>query len=129
MNHVEFKEAVRIMRQAQKHYFYLKADDPNKQAAKEAMRSKELPVWGEVERVMNLRNPGQTPKNDKEEFFLIVADLVKAHKIWIRTRYSTDRDFARQLEHKVDVWIKADDERIKEQREREYAKLQTSLFP
>lgn len=128
MNHKEFKQAVRTMRQAQKQYFLLPADNPVKEKAKESMRQAELPVWGEVDRVSAIRPQGRMPKSEQEEFFLLVADLVAAHRSWIRSRYTTDRDFARQLERKVDVWLQEDDRRIKEEKERELAKRQTRLF-
>lgn len=133
MNAQEFEQAVRELRKRQKRYFACRKDNPDKEQRKLLMREKETEVREVVEKVMAIRPRGKMVENEREQFFLDVAEMLRLQKIWIRNGGGGGwmMNPACEMEAKVDRQLAAWDEERKEEarkRNEELLKNQTSLF-
>lgn len=132
MNAQEFETAVRELRQVQRRFFRCKKDDPDREKSKMLMREKETEVREVVEKVMAIRPKGKKVENEREQFFLDVAEMLRKQKEWMMQgggRWYMNP--ARDAEQKVDKQLVKWDEKKKEEekaRRAELMKNQTSLF-
>ena len=132
MNAIEFEAAVRELRQVQRRFFRCKKDDPDREKSKMLMREKETEVREVVEKVMVIRPRGKKVENEREQFFLDVAEMLRKQKEWMMQGgghwYMNP---AKDAESTVDKQLTKWDERRKEEektRQAELLKNQTSLF-
>lgn len=132
MNAQEFETAVRELRQVQRRFFRCKKDDPDREKSKMLMREKETEVREVVERVMAIRPRGKRVDNEREQFFLDVAEMLSRQKEWMKQGGGQwYMNPAKDTELKVDKQLTKWDERKKEEekaRRAELMKNQTSLF-
>lgn len=132
MNAQEFEKEVRELRQRQRRFFHCRKDDPDRPKALELMRSQEKLLLPVIEAVMALRPIGKKAGSDREEFFLLVADMMRKQKEWVRQGGgSWQMSPARETERLVDKWLSRwDEERKAEERQRkeELARRQPKLF-
>lgn len=132
MNAIEFETAVRELRQVQRRFFRCKKDDPDREKSKMLMREKETEVREVVEKVMAIRPRGKNVENEREQFFLDVAEMLRKQKEWMMQgggRWYMNP--ANDAESTVDKQLTKWDERRKEEekaRQAELLKKQTSLF-
>lgn len=132
MNAQEFEQAVRELRKRQKRYFACRKDSPDKEQCKLLMREKETEVREVVEKVMAIRPKGKMVENEREQFFLDVAEMLRKQKEWMMQgggRWYMNP--ANDAESTVDKQLTKWDERRKEEekaRQAELLKNQTSLF-
>lgn len=132
MNALEFEKEVRELRHRQRAFFHYRKDDPSREKAKMLMREKESVVREVVEKVMAIRPRGKRVDNEREQFFLDVAEMLRKQKEWMmQGGGSWMMNPAREMEAKVDRQLAAwDEQRKKEKKDRqaELLKKQTSLF-
>lgn len=132
MNAIEFEAAVRELRQVQRRFFRCKKDDPDREKSKMLMCEKETEVREVVEKVMAIRPKGKKVENEREQFFLDVAEMLRKQKEWMMQgggRWYMNP--AKDAESTVDKQLTKWDERRKEEekaRQAELLKNQTSLF-
>lgn len=132
MNAQEFETAVRELRQVQRRFFRCKKDDPDREKSKMLMREKETEVREVAEKVMAIRPKGKKVENEREQFFLDVAEMLRRQKEWMKQGggqwyMNPAKDAERQVDKQLAKW----DERRKEEekaRRAEMTKNQTSLF-
>ena len=128
----EFEQAVRELRRRQRLFFNCRTDNPDKEKALQLMRQQERIVWPVVDAALAQRPANRRAENQSEEFFLLVADMIKKQRQWAHqgggswSMYS-----ASEAEKTVDTWLsRFDEEKAAAKRrliEAEQAK-QTSLF-
>ena len=132
MNAQEFEQAVRELRKRQKRYFACRKDSPDKEQCKLLMREQETEVREVVEKVMAIRPRGKRVDNEREQFFLDVAEMLRKQKEWMmQGGGSWMMNPAREMEANVDRQLAAWDKQRKEEekaRQAELLKNQTSLF-
>lgn len=132
MNAQEFETAVRELRQLQRRFFRCKKDDPDREKSKMLMREKETVVREVVEKVMAIRPRGKRVENEREQFFLDVAVMLRKQKEWMmqgggRWYMNPAKDAELTVDKQLTKW----DEQRKEKekaRQVELLKNQTSLF-
>lgn len=132
MKPIEFEEAVRELRRRQKRFFHCRKDDPDKEKAKTLMREQEQVVFPVVDAVLAQRPAGKRIDNEREEFFMVVADMVRKQRDWMKQGGGSWSMYtAREAEKMCDKWLaKFDEEHREEKRlaaEEERAK-QPTLF-
>lgn len=132
MNAIEFEKEVRKMRQLQRRFFAYRKDNPDRPHAKEMMREQEKVVREVVEKVMAIRPRGKRVDNEREQFFLDVAEMLRKQKEWMmQGGGSWMMNPAREMEANVDRQLAEWDKQRKEEekaRQAELLKNQTSLF-
>ena len=132
MNAQEFEQAVRELRKRQKRYFACRKDSPDKEQCKLLMREKETEVREVVEKVMAIRPREKMVENEREQFFLDVAEMLRKQKEWMmQGGGSWMMNPAREMEANVDRQLAEWDKQRKEEekaRQAELLKNQTSLF-
>lgn len=116
---MEFEEAVRELRRRQKRFFNCKKDDPDKEKAKELMREQEHLVWPVVDAVMSQRPPSKRIENEREEFFLVVVDMIRKQREWMKQGGGSYSMYsAHEAERLVDKWLAKFDEEQREEKRR-----------
>ena len=111
MNALEFEKEVRELRHRQRAFFHYRKDDPSREKAKMLMREKESVVREVVEKVMAIRPRGKRVDNEREQFFLDVAEMLRKQKEWMmQGGGSWMMNPAREMEAKVDRQLAAWDE-------------------
>lgn len=133
MNQQEFETAVRELRQLQRRFFHTKKDDPDRQQILEPMRQKEKEVFTVCENVMAIRPNDQTPRSDREVFFLAVVKMMRYQHEWKKQGGGNNHlmFMAKEAEKVVDQQLCNWDELKKKQeaaKREEMLKNQTSLF-
>lgn len=132
MNANDFEKAVRELRYRQRRFFGCRKDSPDRPKALQLMREQEAVVHKEVDHVMRLRPKNKRVENEREEFFLAVADMMAKQREWARQGGgSWQMNPAREAERTVDRWLaKFDDQHKEEERRKqeELMKRQTKLF-
>ena len=131
MNAKEFEDAVRELRMRQKRFFRCRKDDPDKEKSKMMMRDQENKLFPYIEEVLAARPSGEA-KSEREQFFLLVADMMKKQREWKKQGGGSWAMYiAKDAEKMVDKWLAKWDEQIAEEKrqalEAEKAK-QTRLF-
>lgn len=120
------------MRQLQRRFFAYRKDNPDRPHAKEMMREHEKVVREVVEKVMAIRPRGKRVDNEREQFFLDVAEMLRKQKEWMmQGGGSWMMNPAREMEANVDRQLAEWDKQRKEEekaRQAELLKNQTSLF-
>ena len=129
---MEFEEAVRELRRRQKRFFQCRKDDPDKEKAKELMREQEQIVWPVVDAVLAQRPATKRIESKREEFFLVVADMIRKQREWIKQGGGSYSMYsAHKAERMVDKWLtKYDEDRAAEKSRaiEEEQKKQPTLF-
>lgn len=132
MNAQEFEDAVREMRRAQRRFFHLKKDDPDRENSKRIMREREKVVLDVTQIVMAIRPKNKRVENEREQFFLDVVEMLRRQKTWMmQGGGSWMMNPAREKEKVVDLQMqKWDDIRREEERIRreEIQKKQLTIF-
>ena len=128
----EFETEVRKLRQLQRRFFRCKKDDPDLKKALSMMSEKEKELFPYIDTVLAIRPEGEA-HSEREQFFLLVADMVKKQSDWRRRGGGASWAMykAKEAESMVDKWLAKWDERKAEEKQRateaEKAK-QTRLF-
>lgn len=127
----EFENAVRELRQRQRRFFRCRKDDPDREMALGLMRETEKTVRQVLDANRRYCHPGN-PKSKREEFFMVVDDMVQKQTAWMRQGGGSGFMYAaHEAEKMVDKWLKGyDDEHREEERRRQKAieEMQPKLF-
>ena len=131
MTQQEFENAVRELRQRQKRFFRCRKDDPDREIAIKLMRETEKVLRRVLDANRPYCHPGN-PKSKREEFFMVVDEMMQKQEIWMRNGGGSGYRYpAQEAEKMVDKWLNGfTEEHRKEEhrRKKQIEEMQPKLF-